>query len=56
MAPQKRMNHASCIYGGMLVISGGIYGEDNQTLKDMAGFDINQRDWVNLSQKKGDKY
>ena len=40
MAPQKRMNHASCMYGGMLVISGGIYGENNQMLKDMGAFDI----------------
>lgn len=29
MAPNKRMNHASCVYGGIVVISGGIYGEDN---------------------------
>ena len=39
-APTQRCQHGGCIYGGCLVIYGGLYGEGNQILGDTAMFDF----------------
>lgn len=38
--PIKRMGHGAAILGHGMLIYGGIYGEDNRVLSDMAMFDL----------------
>ena len=44
--PTRRCYHAAEVYGGCLVIQGGVYCEDNRILDDFALFDIACGMWI----------
>lgn len=53
-APTQRCQHGGCIYGGCLVIYGGLYGEGNQILGDLAMFDFSLGQWIGIQESKQD--
>eukprot|EP00347_Sterkiella_histriomuscorum_P009141 403342363 len=44
--PRKRMNHASTIFGSMLLTHGGLYQEEGQMLGEFQIFDFEQKRWI----------
>ena len=50
--PLRRAQHAAGVYGGCLLIHGGLYGEDNRVLSDFAMFDIALGRWIKCKQPK----
>ena len=46
--PQKRMGHATTVFGSQLVVHGGMYGEDRLFLNDWACFDIDPAQWIKI--------
>lgn len=44
--PTRRCHHAADVYGGCLVVHGGVYCEDNKVLDDFSMFDIALGMWV----------
>lgn len=44
--PIKRMSHASAILGNILFLYGGLYGEENFILDDLAVYDMGIRMWI----------
>ena len=50
--PTRRCYHAAEIYGGCLVVQGGLYCEDNRVLDDFALYDIALGMWIEFKQPK----
>lgn len=50
--PNRRAEHAAEIYGGCLVVHGGLYGEDNRALDDFALYDIAMGMWIRFKEPK----
>src|ERR1700684_2775424 len=46
LIPPKRMGHAACIFGGHLVVYGGVYAEDASLRNDLCIFDIEAKLWM----------
>ncbi|CDW89123.1 kelch motif family protein [Stylonychia lemnae] len=46
IAPKTRMHHAGEVFGCMLVIHGGISGEDKDILDDFGIYDLKRQTWV----------
>jgi len=46
--PIRRSQHVACIYGGVYIVHGGLYGENTQVLDDFACFDLGLGMWVRI--------
>eukprot|EP00347_Sterkiella_histriomuscorum_P019403 403341758 len=54
--PKRRMHHAADVFGCILVVQGGISGEDKSILSDFALYDLKRQSWLYLqSQNKSSK-
>lgn len=42
------MGHGADLIGCILIVYGGIYGEDNKILDDFAAFDIDLKLWIKV--------
>lgn len=42
------MGHGADLIGSVLIVYGGVYGEDNEMLDDFCSFDIEARLWVRV--------
>jgi len=51
----KRMNHASDIFGCIMVVHGGFCGEEKRTLDDFALFDFYLKKWIKSRVRRGKK-
>lgn len=51
LVPSKRMGHAAAIFGGYLLVYGGIYAEDASLKNDLQAFDIEAKLWMQIKIK-----
>ncbi len=45
---KKRMNHASCIFGGMLIVHGGYFCEEKSLYSEFEIFDLEINRWFKV--------
>lgn len=50
--PIRRSNHVAAIYGGCMLIHGGLQGEVGQVLDDVALYDIALGMWLRVKKPK----
>ena len=50
--PTKRMGHSAAMLGHAMVVYGGIYGEENRVIDDLALFDMHSKQWARLKLSK----